>query len=298
MMSSTFWTYTIWYVLLGIITVFELIIVILKAKNRRQVVAFYLIILGIVLSYETIILIFMKAYTYYPMLLKDPPFPFDAVLAGNLFSQFSVSATALWITIFNLEFHWFVIFAVIYSMIEELFLALGIYSHNWYQTWMTFVGLLLYFWISKKIYATIIRGVNSVVLYAHIFLGLFPLYVITIMWGFMVSGHLSFSTTVLPDPVNSRYFLCLAIFSIPSAVVMMFIYYSSIQWVWKAMTVSMLYGFYDIACNLNLIIITEGWFATITTTTMLWMYLSVIIMDKLYDRKNLKKISNASQPEN
>lgn len=291
MNSSTFWTYTIWYVLLGIITLFELIIVILNAKNRRQIFAFYLTILGIILSLETIILIFMKAYTYYPMVLKDPPFYFDAVLAGNLFSQFSISATALWITTFNLDFHWFVIFSVIYSMIEELFLALGIYSHNWYQTWMTAVGMLLYFSISKRIYATIIQGVNSVVFYGYIFLGLFPLYVITILWGFMVSGHLSFSTSVFSDPVSSRYFLCLAVFAIPSAVVMMLIYYSSMQWTWRAAAIVMLYIFYYIGCELDLIVIAKGWFAIITTTTMLWMYLSVIVMDKLYDRKeNSKKI--------
>jgi len=99
----------------------------------------------------------------------------------------------------------------------------------------------------------------------------------------MVSGHLAFSTTVLSDPINSRYFLCLAIFSIPSAIVMMLIYYLRLQWAWKALAIIMLYLFYYSGWKLNLILIKEGWFLLVSTTTMIWMYLSVLIMDRLYD---------------
>jgi len=74
-MSATFWTNTIWYVLLGILTLFELIFVMVKAERRKLTFAFYLTILGITLNFETIILIFMKAYAYYPMILKNPPSP-------------------------------------------------------------------------------------------------------------------------------------------------------------------------------------------------------------------------------
>ena len=100
-----FWTNTIWYILLGISTLFELIYVLVKAKKRRLAFAFYLTILGIVLIFETIILIFFSAYYYYPMRLQDSHFLFDRILAGNLFSQFSVSAIALLVTIMNFDFH-------------------------------------------------------------------------------------------------------------------------------------------------------------------------------------------------
>src|SRR6266511_5319082 len=100
-----FWTNTIWYILLGIATIFELIFVMLKARNRRLTIAFYLTVVGIVLHFETIIFIFMKAYNYYPMILKNPPMPSDDMLLGNLFSQSSVSATALLVAVFNLRFY-------------------------------------------------------------------------------------------------------------------------------------------------------------------------------------------------
>lgn len=282
-MHSSFWSYTIWYLLLAVLTILELIYVMIKTDNRRLVIAFFLTILGIVLSYETIILIFMRAYIYYPMVLKDPPFAFDTILVGNLFSQFSVSTTALLATVLKLGYHWYIVIGMIYGIIEEAFLALGIYSHNWYQTWMTVVSIPLYFLICKNLYRAISQGITPVFYYGCVFLGLFPLYVITIMWGFMVSGYLAFSKTIFSDPISSHYFLCLAVFAIPSAIVNMFIYFKKLKWPWKVMAIFMLYLFYFICYKLQLILVKAGFFFQISTITIVWMYLSVLVMDKLYD---------------
>lgn len=43
-----FWTNTIWYVLLGILTLIELIFVMVRVENRKLTIAFYLTLLGIV----------------------------------------------------------------------------------------------------------------------------------------------------------------------------------------------------------------------------------------------------------
>lgn len=145
-----FWTNTIWYVLLAFSTIFEVIFSIIKARRRKFVFAFYMTLVGLVLFFKTIILIVFKAYNYYPMIIHTSPF--DDVLAGNLFSQFSVAATALLVAAFNLEYYWIIILSGLYGLIEELFLALGIYSHNWYQTWMTVVLLNIYFGWAKKNY--------------------------------------------------------------------------------------------------------------------------------------------------
>jgi hypothetical protein len=155
-----FWTNTIWYILLGVLTVFELIVIMRRVENRKLTLAFYLTLIGIVLHFETTIFIFFKAYSYYPMILKNPPMPIDDMLMGNLFSQTSVAATALLTATLNLKNYWYVIFALMYGVTEELFLALGIYSHNWYQTWMTVVCLIIYFWIAKKMYQIISRDIK------------------------------------------------------------------------------------------------------------------------------------------
>ena len=281
-MDSTFYTNTIWYILLAVIALLELIFVMFKTKRRRLTFAFFLIILGITLSLETIILIFLKSYKYYPMIIKTSPNPFDDILAGNLFSQFSVSVSVLLVVVLNLKYYWYFIFAGIYGIIEESFLALGIYSHNWYRTWMTVIMFPLAIWMTKKMYSKIIRGIKPIFYYAYIILGLFPLNVFTIIWGLMVCGYLDFNTTIFHDPTNSRYFLVLATFFIPPSVVMMLVYYIRLKLHWKALAIAMLYTLYYTCYRLDLIWIKEGWFLTISTVTIIWMYLSIVLLDRLY----------------
>lgn len=280
-MNPTFWTNTIWYLLLGITTLFELIFILIKTERRSITVAFYLTILGIVLNFEVVNLIFMKAYSYYPMILKNPPIPFDNVLAGNVFSQCSIAATVLLVVVLNLKYYWFFIFAGIYGLIEELFLALGIYSHNWYRTWMTVVMIPLAFWIAKKMYVKVIRGIKPIFYYIYIFLALFPLNIAILTWGLMLLRLQEFSRAVLPDPIMSRHSLVLVHFLILS-ISMMLKYFLRTKWIRKSMIIVVLYAMYFVGYKLNLILIKEGWFLPVSTVSILWMYLSIFIIDKLY----------------
>jgi len=281
-MSPTFWSNTIWYILLGISTLVELILVMAKTKNRQLVMAFYLTITGIALTYETIILLFMKAYVYYPMILKNPPRPFDDVLAGSLFSQFSVSASALLVVVLNLKLYWFFLFGVIYGIIEELFLALGIYHHNWYQTWMTVIGIPLFFWIVKKMYVKIIQGIREIYYYGYIFLALYTLNVMVLVWGiFMLFRLQHFNTTLISDPEISRLYGIMGHLLLLSISVIL-IYFLKLKSIWKALVIFFLYTIYYIGYKLDLILIKEGWFLSVSTISIVWTFLSVLIIDRFY----------------
>lgn len=287
MLPPTFWTNTIWYVLLGVVTLFELIYVTRKTNKHGLVWALYLTFAGILFNCETLILIFLKSYTYYPLILKNPPFPFDDSLAGNVFSQTSVSATALLTAVLDLKLYWYFVLAGIYYIIEEVFLALGIYSHNWYQTWMTFVGALLYFWITKEMYQKSLHGIKPIFYYGYIYLALFPLHIVILEWGILVLDRLQdFNTTLFLDPIACRSLLWLIHFH-SLAIPMMFIYFSRFNWLWKALAILMIYLIYYIGYKLNLILIKDGWFLVISTVSIWWMYLSVFTMDRLYDKKEM-----------
>ncbi|MDP4128312.1 MAG: hypothetical protein Q8912_15445, partial [Bacillota bacterium] len=112
-MTTAFWTNTIWYILLGILCIIQIIALLKKANNRKHVTALYLIIAGITFSFEATVYLFLKAYDYYPMIF--PQSPLNDGLAGNLFSQFSVTASALLISVLNLKYYWFLIFSLIYG---------------------------------------------------------------------------------------------------------------------------------------------------------------------------------------
>jgi len=296
-MSSTFWTNTIWYILLGISTLVELAVVMVKAKNRQLAIAFYLTVTGIVLTFETTILFFLKAYVYYPMILKNPPRPFDDVLAGNLFSQFSVGASALLVVVLNFKSYWFFLFGLIYGVIEELFMDLGIYRHNWYQTWMTVIGIPLFFWVVKIMYVKAIKRIKPAFYYGYIFFALYTCNVITLIWGiFMLFRLQDFNTTLISDPEVSRLYGALGHFYLLSISIML-MHFLRFKWIWKALIILFLYAIYYIGYKLNIILIKEGWFLSVATISIFWTYLSVLIIDRLYGGLP-KKINNQECDEN
>lgn len=278
-----FWTNTIWYILLGVLTLSELIFVMIKVENRKLTLAFYLTLIGIVLHYETTIFIFFKAYAYYPMILKNPPMPVDDMLMGNLFSQTSIAAAALLLAVLNLKYYWYVIFALTYGVLEELFLALGIYSHNWYQTWMTVFGLLIYFWVANWMHKKIIRGMKPLLYYIYVYLALFLPNSATLTHALIITRYQEFNTTLLVDPVNSRFLIFWLHFHVLSIPIML-MYFARFKFIWKSLVVLMLYTVYYISYKLNLIWIKEGWFMPVATANIWEMYLSVFIIDRLYGK--------------
>lgn len=281
-MNSPFWTNTIWYILLGILTLIELAYVILRAKQKRFILVYYFTLVGIAFSLETIMLIFLKAYTYYPMILKHPPTPFDDVLAGNVFSQFSIAATALLFVFLNLKFFWAVIFAGIYAGIEEIFLTLGIYSHYWYRTWFTLIGFPVFFWLAKKIYLNLQKGTKKLFYYGYIMLALFPMWIIFYAWGLLTLLRIqNTSTSIMINPIYSRYTISLILFGIVSIPIML-MHYFEVKKGWKTWVILLIYTLYYFGYLHNLILIKEGWFLAVSTTSIFWMYFSVFILDKYY----------------
>ncbi len=279
---SHFWTYTVWYVLLANIAVIQLAFIYTRADNRRLALGFWLTLAGIALIFETVILIFFRAYEYYPMLLQTSPFPFDRILAGSLFSQFLVAATALLVAVLDLGWIWWAALALLYGLVEEGFTAFGVYAQNWYDTWMTVAALPVYFGLAKILYAALRRGAGQLIHYGCVALALFPLYVVTVVWAFMLSGHLAFSTALFGDPVISRYFLAMAVYIVPAGAAMMLVRFAGWPWSAKAALTAALYLFYYECGQYGLIIIREGWFMTVTTATTAWAYASVLLLDRLY----------------
>lgn len=281
MIMNSFWTNTIWYILLAVLTLIQLIIVMLKNKSRSLNMAFYVTILGIILTFEMIILIYLGAYTYYPMILQNPPLPFDDVLAGNLFSQFTVSATVVLVSVLNLNYYWFLVFPIGYGIIEESFKALGIYSQNWYQTWMTVTLLPAGFWIARKMYEAIKSDIKPVFYYIYVYFGLFPLNIISLNWGLQLLRIQDFSLALLPDPIMSRHFLVLMQFFLLS-VPMMIIYFRQLKGIRAALLIIIIYIIYYAGWQIDLVIIKTGWFWPTVTISIVWMYISILVLDRLY----------------
>lgn len=281
-MPSTFWSNTIWFILLGISTVIEFIFIFAKAENRKTALALFFTLSGITFAYEAVICCFLKAYSYFPMIL--PKLPLDDQLAGNIFSQFSVAATAVLVEVLNLKYYWVLIIAGIYALIEELFINIGVYKHNWYSTWMTFIGFILLSGLTSKIYTNTFKGTSRTLHYICIFFGLYTLHMITVLWAFKLIGIISFNTKIFPDDLSSYALLALSnLFLL--IIICMVVYFSKLKWLWKSLLVLALYAALYFANKVNLIYFKEGWFFIFATIDIFGMFLYVYVLDKLYSRK-------------
>jgi hypothetical protein len=148
-MESTFWRYTAWYILLAMTSAIAIVTILLKTRERRKTLAFWQAVLGF-----RVMLVF-QAYIYHPMLVPDEFF--DAVL-GNVFSQVSVSSSAVLICVLGLSNWWLGGFSVAYFLTDLLYSHLGVYQHFWYRSVYTLAGFFIYGLIVKRWYKKFFGG--------------------------------------------------------------------------------------------------------------------------------------------
>ena len=280
-MGTTFWTNTIWYILLGIMTILVLVIVFIKTSDRKYALSLYLTICGITFfAFELIILMCLKAYIYFPKIFTNQH---DDSVVGNLFSQTSVSASAVLIAVFNLKFHWQLIIALIYGVIEELFLLLGIYEQNWYRTWMTIISLLILFRIAKIVNATLSKHIGRIWRYIFIFFGLCTLHLHLVNWASKAVGLRSFNENLCPD-IDCSIAIIAAIYHLLLAVSTMILYFTNINWKSKVVGIFILYIAHFFAEKYNVLMSADGWFFILTSISIWGMYLNIYILDRLYPK--------------
>jgi len=90
-----------------------------------------------------------------------------------------------------------------------------------------------------------------------------------------------FDTTLISDPEVSRLYGALGHF-LQLSISIMLIHFSRLKWIWKALVILFLYSIYYIGYKLNIILIKEGWFLSVSTISIFWTYLSVLIIDRFY----------------
>ncbi|QKS46094.1 hypothetical protein HUB94_17885 [Paenibacillus cellulosilyticus] len=145
----------VWFIGLAVLSIMIIFYTLWKKKDLKLLVLFLgLDALGA--FFENVVYLGLNAYEYYPQLLKNPYY--DMTLGAFISQYFFVPAISLYYVAFRLTSRWSFIFAAIIAAIELLFLRLDIYKNNWWDTSYTFVGLLLFFWISKKWYNFIIQA--------------------------------------------------------------------------------------------------------------------------------------------
>lgn len=233
-------TNTIWYLLLFLLSAIVLTVTFALADNRGRVFGFFLIVFGVTLIVEQFLLFYTKAYTYYPRILTKAEYAYDDSVFGNLFSQLSVTAALTLVVTQRMGRVWYFIVAVVFGLIEEGFLALGIYAHHWYETWVTVAMLPVAFFTMELLYRWLLKGVPPFVYYGFMILGLFfPSLVFN--WPLMLLSFLDTNTTLLGEHMASRYTFAISLYLLAAPAAMIAVL-SRLKQHWKALAVALALG--------------------------------------------------------
>ena len=275
-MDGSFWTNTIWFIALGATSVAALVVIFVKTPERKKTFAFWFAVLGLTYWMEVMLVLILNAYTYQPMIVQDPFF--DAVL-GNIFSQVSVSSSAVLICVFALSNGWLLGFSVAYFLVDLLFSALGVYVHNWYQSVYTLAGFLIYGGIVKYWYKKIFDSPSKKIFYPTLFLS-----------AFAVSANLHgtvlrlldiriFHSAIFADPSRDHTATSLIYQSI-IILISIALHKSKARWTLKALVfLLILIGQYGLI-QAGVIVVKPGWWLFVMLFDLLGFYGWTVLMDR------------------
>ncbi|MEH7076528.1 hypothetical protein [Neobacillus drentensis] len=146
-MPKVFWYYTL--IIIG--ATLLIFTGIKKKKNIPEMFSFFVFVTGLSWGLELIIMLILDAYEYKPGLFNNRV---AENIVGHLIANTALwSSTAILIMYFQLSTPWLCLLSVSFMLIEELFIKVDAYDHNWWKTYMTGIGVFLFMWAMKKWYS-------------------------------------------------------------------------------------------------------------------------------------------------
>ncbi|WP_407312312.1 hypothetical protein [Desulfosporosinus sp. SB140] len=280
---TTFWTNTIWFILLFLTSIITNVIILKKSNNFKFDLAFLFSIIGLSFIFEAGLVLRLNAYSYYPKIFRDT---YLDIIFGNYFSQISVSTTALLLASKNLSFIWYGAFGLIYYFIEVIFLKLGIYEHFWYKSYYTFFGFILFSRIAKKWYKIAKKYTSKFINYITLYFSVASFSTFTIFLGQRLLGIQIYKSNVFFTDMNKNntstgflYQFIIFNYLIP-------LYKSKLHWVLKTIALSYLFLAQYLAYRAGFIYIHKGLFFIVTSLDLIGCYFLIAVFDYLLFSNN------------
>lgn len=135
-----------------------------KNKDRKRLFVLLFSTIGIGYLFEYIVVNLFNGYRYKPSFLKNKELDniVGAILSQAIFTPF----TALFITAFQLGWKVKLFFSLYFTLIEMIFLRIGVYKHNWWKAKYTMLLLPIYFHVSDKWYQHLKKGTPIILFFS------------------------------------------------------------------------------------------------------------------------------------
>ncbi|KUO74448.1 MAG: hypothetical protein APF81_14555 [Desulfosporosinus sp. BRH_c37] len=277
-MSSTFWTNTIWFFLLFVTSIITNVIIFHKTNNKKFCIAFLFSIIGLSFVFEAILVLGLNAYSYYPKLFRDS---YLDIIFGNYFSQISISSTSLLLATFDLSYVWYGIFAIIYFIIDIIFVKLGIYEHFWYKSIYTIFGFILFSFLARKWYIIAKKSTNYFINYLSLYFCVASFSTFSIFLGQRLLGIQLLRSNIFFTDINRNNTSSGFIYQFIVLNYLIILYKSRLNWIVKTLALSCLYIAQYFAYRAGYIFIHKGLFFTVTSLDLLGCYCLIAVFNYL-----------------
>jgi hypothetical protein len=252
-----------------------------KSRDRLFTFAFFLSALGLVYIMEHMLMDYLGSYDYHPGISSDQQVE-NAL--GNVFSQLSITATAMLLIVLDLSLLWDIVFALGYFAVETLFVRLGIYSHNWYRAWFTPVLLVPLFRFMRMWHAKAAECPGGWLRHAGLFLAAgaafmhlvtFPAWILGVQWM-----HSGIRANASADHKSTNFFYIVILVNVIILICRM----KSRRVLKAAAFGALLAALYALRLA-GVLNVREGWFLPVALVNILVCYGLVRVLDSWLGRK-------------
>lgn len=221
----------IWFIVISLLAFLLVVLSLWKGRvPRSRLILVFLLINGISFIFEYVIKILFHSYDYYPNVLSNHWL--DSLFGALISQAIIIPSVAMFIVAFQLNVSGIMGFCLLLMGIEELFLWLGIYEHNWWKTVYTGFFVFIGFFIGKW-WETKLIDRNAWVDWVNIFM-ILTLLSSTIMYLIDVFFHYRlFKAGWFQDPVRDSVALE-ALFIYLQSIFVSFMIQYQIRWYWFA----------------------------------------------------------------
>lgn len=282
-MNSTFWTNTIWFLLLFITSIISTVLILHKANNPRFAFAFLFSTIGISFVFEAILVLGLNAYSYYPKIFQDS---YLDIIFGNYFSQISVSTTSLLLAIYNLSYIWYVFLGIVYFLIEVAFIKLGIYEHFWYKSIYTFFGFVIFSFLTKKLYVSAKNSTNRFINYISLYFSIASFSTFTIFLGQRLLGIQLLQSKIFFTDINRNNTSSGFVYQFIVLNYLIVLYKLKLNKMIKTLAFTCLFLFQYLAYNAGYIYIHKGLFFVVTSLDLFGCYFLIFFFDHLFKKQS------------
>lgn len=285
-MRPTFWTNTIWYLLLLFSSIVAAVVTYKNSHNRSFTVLFSLAVLGFTYWIEVTLVMIFGAYTYHPMITPDDPF-FDTVL-GNMFSQISITTTAVMVCTLHVKNIYIPIFALFYFFLDVLFSHLGIYVHNWYRSAYTLIGFMPLLWLIRQWYRMLVNSATKSKWLKNptLFLAAFAAGSNTLLTSMKWMGLQVFHIGIFPE-MSKDHTATALVYGPALIAIYMVLRRRHVPRMVKAISFVALFLIQYVLHRMGFIIIPPGWFPVVAALDLFGFYFWVAYLMRLLEKSNL-----------